>query len=316
MPDLFCFTRDEEYQELTSVIQNFIRYLQYHRVCVELTAALNATLRVCDLASRELPACAYLQKTLPGAFNTAASTLFDGFFKDTYAGNEEWAKGPASDGIDVTFGLSGKNARQLFVTGVVAYEHQRPGSGASRLQDPAKQRVSARETEVDVEIVEIHQPPKHVQELYHHMQVPFDPPGYIICKTWNAPTFMRWDLPPNVPVPKDDSVSDSKTYKFLLEESLLSRCQPGLKIVGASVIHLEPSGIQILDNVPFAVLCSFYTQIENELVDKWKEPRWITRQEQKDREEARENPSNAQQGDIQGPAATGANEEQFDDELD
>lgn len=308
MADYFHYERRDDYYELTNTMKNFLRYLQYHRVCLDHDEAVNASIRVCDLACRELPACDNLQANLPGAFNTAGSTLFGGFFKDVYAGDKAWAN---QEGIENTFGLSSKNAKQLFVTGLVAFEHQKPGFGR-KIENPLHQEVVGKEEDVGLEVVEILAPTPEVMEMYNTLNVGFEPLGRLVCKSWTQPSLQDWDLPPHVN-PTNPSEIEDKTYTFVVEESILYQCQPGLKFESARILNLEPYGLQILDGIPTSVRCSFYTVLENELVQKWKEPRWITRQEQKERariaEEMKEPPPPLNKDEIEAMASSGADDD-------
>ena len=285
VPEMFRFDRRDQYYELTNVMQNFLRYLQYHRVCPEHNTAINATIRICDQANRELPACETLQTNLPGAFNTAASTIFGGAFHDAFVGDQEWAQGESSEGIDISHGLSGKNARQLFAVGLISYEDLQPDHGKQIQQDQMmKQYIARREVGIGLEIVEVFPPTKEAIDLCAELKSTPEPLGRLICRPWKAKNFYIWDLPAGVS-PDGSGEDNEKRYTFMLEETLLQNCHPGIKFDSVSVVTLEPCGIQILDGIPSYTRASFYEVLENELVLKWREPKFITREEQKEREE-------------------------------
>ncbi|KAL9089729.1 MAG: hypothetical protein Q9159_002376 [Coniocarpon cinnabarinum] len=282
VPEVFSFEKRDQYYELSNVMQNFLRYLQYHRVCPEYNTAINATLRICDQANIELPACETLQTNLPGAFNMAASTLFGGFFAGASVLDQEWAKDEASEGIDTSFGLSRENARQLFAVGVVTMQGYQSAPKTHISSEQAfDQSVVSREEEIGLEITEIRMPTKETLGMYARFPAGFEPLGCLICKPWHPPTFFASDLPAQA---KRHKIDREKTYTFLLEETILQNCRVGFKLDSVNILTLAPCGNQVLDSIPSHVRPSFYTVLENELVLKWKEPRFIPRAEQKERE--------------------------------
>ena len=307
VPQIFNFIKRDQYFELTNVMQNFLRYLQYHRVCPEFDEDIRATIRICDQANRELPACDTLQTNLPGSFNTAASTLYGGIFQGAYAGDAEWAQTEASAGIDMSHGLSGKNARQLFAVGLIAFEEQKPGHG-NKIQDPWKQTIAKREENIGLEIVDVNLPTAETRALYSELKNTLEPLGTITCKRWSPPDFFTWDLPAGI---DPNSTSDeNNTYVLLLEETLLMHCARGIKLECVTVLTLEPSGIQVLDGIPSYTRASFYTVLENELVQKWREPKFFSREDLREREKAAERrgqpPEMAEEDTADGMGTSGS----------
>lgn len=262
-------------------MQNFLRYLLFHGVCPEYTAAINSALRTCSLAVRELPACKELVSEFPGPFNTAASTSLSGYFHGKYAGDQEWLRGPAKEGVKVTFGLGSKDASLVYAMGMLSLDKD-----VLAKVKPDIQHIVKTEFGVDLEIVDVLSPTQNVIDYYANSNTGLQPLGRLICKPWHAPGFQEWDLPPNVDESTIDPLSNGEVYEFALEANLLEHCERGMKIEAHAILTLAPSGLQILDGPVGAVYPSFYTILENELVSKWKSPRWISREELKSREQA------------------------------
>ena len=59
-----------------AMVENFLRYIEYHNVCPEYNSSIKKALEVCSQARYEYPLWLRLQSTLPGNFNIAALRLF------------------------------------------------------------------------------------------------------------------------------------------------------------------------------------------------------------------------------------------------
>ena len=325
VPNTFQFTKIDEYFALTNVMANFLRYLQFHRVCVDHTASINAALRICDRAAGELPKCENLQANLPGLFNTAASALHGGYFENMFTGSQEWNKDVPDEGVPLDYGLNMKGAFSIFAMGFVAYANVNDNSGKAKVAkpDPRRERCSLIETDLPLEIVEVIEPTKEqreqVEAFGNAMDLQgFQPLGKLVCKRWFPPTFEAWDLPESISSGVTQPQNIDKTFTFLLEEPLLNKCMVGFKFESTTVRTLTPSGLQILDGIPTAVHCSFYTRLENELVQKWKAPQYYSREEQKEREAERERMMQplelVKQAELEALGSSGA--EGADDDFD
>ncbi|KAK1063409.1 hypothetical protein LTR33_012294, partial [Friedmanniomyces endolithicus] len=100
------------------VLRNFYNYLVVHPVCPEYKEQILAASAICDVAEQELPKLAVVGRSLPGAFNSACSTLFGGAYADVHlskAAQDSWAQGADNVGLD------GDEAIIIFKAGVAAH---------------------------------------------------------------------------------------------------------------------------------------------------------------------------------------------------
>ena len=310
VPENINFEREEECVELINVMKNFLRYLLFHQVCPEHTPAINAALRICDRAAFELPTCDQLLRILPGPFNTAASTVHGGFFSGKYAGDQEWMQSPKNDGVVAKVGMPWKEAAYTYATGIVSLHEENLPSF-----DPTVQYLYQIDEEVDLEIVDILPPTRDPATAIQGTSIRAKPMGFLTCQTWNPPGFQKWDLPTECCSSEVNSGVPVKQYRFAMEEDILQLCEPGLKIEARAIFQLQPSGIHVLDGPPTDVRCSFYTIVENEISNHWKEPRWITRQDLKDKEDAWEQMRRAPEAGA-GPSPMRDGGDEVDDEFD
>ncbi|KAF2631273.1 hypothetical protein BU25DRAFT_418872 [Macroventuria anomochaeta] len=259
------------------VLRSFYNYLRYHRVCPEYDEQLQAALKMCETAERELIKVDAAGLALPGDFNTSASTLFGGSHAGLFTGDKTWAQDAQKEGIDVNeIGVREQEARIKFSTGIAALgtDEQQDLLGATDLKIVKSESTG-------LEVTAINLPDDITREIYStqsevvrnklgHLK----PLGKLMCRVWYADDCDEWDLPKDkYPNGKPHKVDQGREFEFWVEESVLNECFIGMKI-DASVITLE-GGIIILDEVK-QTHCSFYTWLPNELwmENKPKEVRW------------------------------------------
>lgn len=268
---------EAEFKEPTTILRNFYNYILHHNVCPEYRQDVLAAREVCNHADEELFAAHKVMLALPGDFNTACSNLFGTLQEDSYASSRIWFTG-GGRGTQHS-DLSDTQCKQILALALAAY-----GSQTLFSEDKHENRKRLfQQTIIDVEdyvgmeVTKIVPASKEVLELYDmksHSE--FKPLGKLICKPWTPPDFTETDLPPNYEPPKRPD-----SYEFWMEQDILDVCFEGMKIEGT--ICTSSGGLTFLDAVA-SVKCSFYTVLENELTRKWKEPRWITREEQIERD--------------------------------
>lgn len=262
------------------MLRSFYNYLRYHQVCPEYDEQLQAALKMCDTAENELIKVDAAGLSLPGDFNTSASTLFGGSYAGLFTGDKTWAQEAQKEGVIVNeMGLRDQEARIKFSTGIAVL-------GTDEQQDligPAKLKILSKES-TGLEITAIDMPDKATKETYaEHSEIvkhklgQLEPLGKLKCKAWYAGDCDEWDLPKGkYPDGRPQIVDRGKEFEFWVEESVLSECFLGMKI-DATVITLE-DGLTILDEVK-QTYCSFYTWVPNELwmANKPKELRWLAK---------------------------------------
>jgi len=251
----------------------------HHNVCTEYTDDILAARRVCELADEELVMTynaihASDLLCLPGDFNLACSCLFtDKGFND----NLNWAGGNASNGYNV---LSRGVATKLFAMGYAAHASKHESEVEKEHSEKIKQQAVADiEEDIGLEVISIEFADSRIKMAYERFQNSPDgkdhqakPVGVLKCNAWTVPDFAAWDLPADALA----NSNETKSYEFWIEDEILRNCFVGMKIEGT--VYTMTSGVQFLDRVT-AVRCSFYTVLENELMSRWKEPRYYTREE-------------------------------------
>ncbi|KAK0921705.1 NADPH:quinone reductase [Friedmanniomyces endolithicus] len=230
------------------VLRNFYNYLVVHPVCPEYKEQILAASAICDVAEQELPKLAVVGRSLPGAFNSACSTLFGGAYADVHlskAAQDSWAQGADNVGLDRD------EAIIIFKAGVAAHstaEHLGLEITAVELPD-----ADVKET------YEILRKREGFHEYVHTM-------GKLTCKRWKIPFEHPVDLPAHLMKAKADI---NQRFEFLVEAETLAYCVPGMKMV--AVVKELDVGIKWIDCVE-SMHPTFHTWLLNEQIRDWKEP--------------------------------------------
>lgn len=247
------------------MLRSFYNYLLFHSVCDEYRTDLGKARELCDIAESQLPKTHAAGLALPGAFNSAASTIFGGSKAGTYAGNNTWAIQLKEEGVDLgDIGVMDEEARITFRTGVAIMGTDEQQS----MLDTKVVRVLKDES-FGLEVLAIHPADELTKEMYNiqngqtKRKLCLQPLGKLVCRSWHIADFHEYDLPkdkyPNGRLPKAE---EGKEYEFWVEDSVLAECFVGMKM-DARIITLE-GGITILDEVK-ETMCSFYKWLPNEL---------------------------------------------------
>ena len=284
---VFDYNTLEENKECIKTLRNFYNYILRHNVCPEYNEDILAAREVCDLADEELFATHVIMNKVPGDFNKACSTLFGDYYKIYYA--------PVEDKLDYLNTIEdsqNQKTKQTFAMAYAAYDIARGDSSsvaADKSQDIFDQRAVSKEECVGLEvtaIIDAGNTIRHFDEV--DIKAGIKPLGKLMCKPWNSPDFDDYDLPKGY-----KHSARPTTYEFLLEQHILDDCFIGMKME-ASVFTLD-GGVKFLDQVS-SVKCSFYTVLPNEMLRKWKVPKWTTRKEQLERS----NQAGSEDGDEDG----------------
>jgi hypothetical protein len=301
-----------------NVIQNFHNYLLYHDVCPEYAAQILAARDFCkNLAEPELLHLSAIDRALPGNFNIACSTLFDGrwaglsrlandpFARDySTAPAEEWA------GPDDSIGLSESDAFAIFATAIMAYGSEAQVTQLEQRHASKTKFVKIHTVDVGLEVlgVELPSSEKHpdAHAVYTDPRIlaktsAIQPLGKLLCRIW-IPPHRRAPSSPQVPAKFRDPLS------FLVESSTLKLITPGMKMeVTLCSLDLR---ILWLDSVQF-VYPSFFEWCGNEKVRErevygkvggWSE--WLEERGRRDKKG---------EGGREGEQGEGAGEEEGED---
>ncbi|KAI5289883.1 hypothetical protein KEM54_002992 [Ascosphaera aggregata] len=281
LPEFFALDTPELVSKATGVLRNFLNYLLYHNVCPEYADNILAARQVVDIAQKELYLVHEAAIWSPGDFNMACSTLFGGDFMGGYTGDAEWRCEDTKETEGVR-GVPDDVARKIvmFAIAGAGTEHQ-----ALLFRDKATNNTVEGTRLEDVsgfEIVEIIEPDDEVKEFYKESAPDLQVVGKLKAKVWTDPGEPPEDFPPeyyeNVErshgrqTELADIPSKAYDFEFLVDEGLLRLCFIGMKMK-ADIWELEGcGGLYYFDNV-LGVYCSFYTVLNNGLLDGWKEPR-------------------------------------------
>ncbi|KAF2451289.1 hypothetical protein P171DRAFT_459384 [Karstenula rhodostoma CBS 690.94] len=270
------------------VLRSFYNYLIYHSVCPEHRADLDKARKLCDSAETELSKVYTAGLALPGAFNTAASTIFGGSKAGTYTGNMEWAVKLREEGVDLAeVGVMDEEARITFRTAlaIMGTDEQQA------LLDTRAVKIMKDES-FGLEVVTITPSSQLTREMFARQngftapKLHLQPLGMLICRSFHVDDFNEYDLPkdkyPNGRLPE---TGDGKQYEFWVEDHALEACFVGMKL-DARILTLE-GGITILDDVREA-MCSFYKWLPNELWMNRHPKEVVIRNKDVDEDEAKE----------------------------
>lgn len=254
------------------VLTNFYNYLLHHNVCPEYKDEIYAARSVCSLAEDEFPKVTETSANLPGDFNVACSTLFDGFYKDKYVSFGEW---DVLDGPE----MRGKFATHTNEKSTIILK---AAIGAHGTEEQVEILEKAFDSIVcthvidstGIEVIAVEMPSTEVLETYADLnartkgRLELKPLGKLYCKHWEIQDFCSWDVPEWY-AKKLQEKQENKKYEFWVEADILQHCYTGMKMQ-VSLRRLN-IGLYCLDQIQ-EVYCSFYTYLANELMWKWRQP--------------------------------------------
>ena len=283
-PYYYGFETRAQVDTVTKVLINFMNYLLHHDVCPEYAADVLAARNICNTANAEIWACAESQRRLPGDFNIACSTLFDGSYGKLYDGITTWM--PEESGLESFVGMTADIAREVVKFAI---------AGAAR--EEVYQAWYKMAVEDNIETVEVHQAAgfeiiaidkvdDETKAFYKEQSTEYRPVGKIRAMPWTNPEGPPEDLSPEEKAALKRETGHDKSgnnkgnatrlaepvYEFFIEEVVLQHLSVGMKI--EATIRKLNCGIWYFDDV-LRAFCSFDTYLCNELMVGWKEPRAI-----------------------------------------
>ena len=291
--DQFPFDTIDQVEQVCSTLERFFDYLLQRDVCPEHAAEVLRTRNLCRTAPAKLWHVTESTRKLPGDFNAALSTLFEGQYARNYDGVTDWST-VGTDELGQSYnahsfiGFTSQEAQQIVRFGIAgAAEEQVYLDFERRVQDHTL-AVEEKMRDIGFEITQIVPPNEQCKELYKTQSKNFRPVGRVYAKPWTAPGQPPEDLSPaelqaqlhntssTPPVP---STIEQREYCFLIEEPLQENLHVGMKV--ECTIHLMNCGdtgksstqLAFFDEV-LRCFPDFDTYLEgNELMLGWKEPR-------------------------------------------
>lgn len=282
VPFFYGLDTEAEVKTITTLLGNFMNYLLHHDVCPEYREDIWAAREICMKATHELWASHQAQKWLPGDFNIACSTLFDGAYGKRYDGITSW-----TDDEGGFIGQTDDEARQIvkFAVACAGSEEQYQLWYEKAMADELK--VTKVRREIGLEITEIIMPDDETRDFYKQRTKDFRPVGKIRTKGWKNPAAPPEDLTPaeqallkevsstvNVGVTSNSQYrpAEEDEYEFFVEEAALQYLFDGMKL--EATVRTLNCGIYFLDEV-FNVYLSFDTFLPNDRLYGYKKPRYL-----------------------------------------
>jgi hypothetical protein len=258
-----------------NVVKNYLNYVLMHNVSLEYTDDILAARAVCDRAATELSALVQVERLLPGDFNTAASTLFDGYYADMFVEDASWITDV--DGSKMQLGMSRPQAERIFKTAVslVASDAQFDAYRACH-ESPSVVLRELRSFEV-ANIIMPDQTTTHgfagVKDVRGAVGT-IEPLGVVELRTWANPEAPVKDLTEEEELEARRAQTATERGQELvrlhLEASVLSGMYPGMHF--SCHLHTLDIGLSFIDCVT-GLYVSFFDFLPNERMVSWKEPR-------------------------------------------
>lgn len=258
----------------TVTIRNFLSYLMYHDVCPEHSANIDEARKSCDIASKDLWHNQQFTVKSPGDFNKASSTLFGGFFFDTYVEDDQWSN-PKDDSVRMT----GDIARKVVKFALAGAGTDEQAHSFQRLANENSLRAMRIEDIDGFEVTAVIMPDNDAREFYEHHASDLHPVGRLLGKAYRDPGKPVYDLSPAERKQWESENQPADEFEFFLEEDLLKECYPGMKVI-TSVFELN-CGLHFFDEI-LTAYSSIYTVLANDLMLGWKKPKDLVNREDKD----------------------------------
>lgn len=272
-PNVFAFDKKENVTIVTTTMERFLDFLMQHDVCPEYKNKILAVRNFLREADDELWSVAEAQRWLPGDFNIACSTAFDGSYARNYDSQAPW-EGDTQDGSAIFVGLEHEEAVRIIGFGMAAaaseevYEKYFELSQGLK-EDDALEVVRVIESQ-GFEIIAIENPTADCKDMYKNNSTTYRPVGRIHARHWENPEGAPEDLTEEEKgLPKEESL---EIYVFFVEEIILQHLSPGQRIL-ATVRQLN-CGLWFFDDFS-RIYPNFDLYLLNELMEDYKEPRYL-----------------------------------------
>lgn len=190
----FDWMEEQVVIDTTNVLKNFYNYLLYHDVAPEFEEDILNAREICNVAAKELPILTAVSRALPGSFNQACSTLFDGYYRSVRVNepNAEWVH-PDDD-----LGLSDKVAWRMFNCGAGAHCTQEQMEMIAEIKVAGLKELPVKTYDTGLEVTAVEFADQGAMAVYDDPDVKGTeldkPTGVMHCKFWQAPNQAPMDL--------------------------------------------------------------------------------------------------------------------------
>lgn len=270
--EIYGLESKEQTDMICSTLERFMDYLLQHDVCPEFKDDVLATRAFCRQAPAELWDLSEALRRLPGEFNIACSTLFEGSYGRNFDGETWW--GNENEVGHVFVGMKPEEAQQVVKFGVAgAAEEKTYLNFLAGVQGntPSMFSVVKVQEQIGFEITRIQPPTRECTKIYTSQSSHFRPVGRVYAKRWHNPDSPPLDL---TPAERDALATNPEAgpeeYVFLIEAILQSMLRVGSKV--EATVRTLGCGVMFFDEV-LNVYPSFDEFLANDLMVGWKKPR-------------------------------------------
>ncbi|KAK1836820.1 Argonaute complex, subunit Arb1 [Podospora conica] len=250
-----------EFQKGVAVVLNFLKYVVTHDVCPEYADDLRRAQKVCVAAKEETQAAYDLQQLLPGTFNLAGTMLLEAGMKPTFESESAASRAP----------FDKEAARTILLThGSVLLDNDRSERLQKALNDPDARIVKGKGC---FEVVSISPPRK---EWVAQLEVATKCMNEHFKQDLSLDACGILRVRPNAVRDGWEENQDMLPDMFYVENEALECFKRGMRIQ-LNFITLESCGLISFVSKVETVYQSFYTFLPQELMTKYKEPKFNPR---------------------------------------
>lgn len=278
VPLFFPLDTEQEVNDITYTVLNFLNYILHHDVCPEYRDDIDRARTLCHQATSELWKVRLAHKFLPGDFNIACSTLFGGDYQDSFDPNATWAEDQLDDDHGIYTGMSDTHARNIVRFGIIATGTDSQAVRFKELADDNALSSKSLVQNAGFEVTELIRCPEEVKQFYRDNVTDARPCGKLRARKWHNPTLPDEDLSPaeqailatkDTPTSPYPPLRSHYDYEFYVEDAVLELLFIGMKIE-ADIRELN-CGLIYLDRI-IDIHPSFHKFLANERMIGWKDP--------------------------------------------
>ena len=249
------------------MIRNFLNYLLHHDVCPEYADQIQAARRTCDAGQAQLWLIEQSHLALPGDFNKACSTIFGGYYEPEPIEDRGWA-----EKMGLSKGFEHAQASQILQGGLAAHgDEALCNLYNSQVANKTAKRVNTFKALIEITALEFAS--REIEELYNHPSMSgCKPIGKLKAQTWNPPGDTLDDLTEEEEAQNAREGPKLQKFEFWVENETLDKLFVGMKL--EIKVHELSFGVRYFDSIS-ATLCSFYSEVPNELMIGWKEHKYL-----------------------------------------
>ena len=267
MPVVFDLSTEGAIKTYVQVLRNFLNYLLHHDVCPEYRDQVEAARRTCDTGQAQLWLIQQSVIALPGDFNKACSTIFGGYYEATPIADKIWA-----EKMGLSKGFEHDQASHILQGGLAAHGDETMCNLYNR-QVASKTARRVNSFKVLMEVTALDFASSEVEELYEHPSMAGCLPlGKLRAQTWHCPGDTLDDLTEEEEEQRARNEAPAEKFEFWVENAVLDKMFVGMKL--EVQVHELSFGVRYFDTIS-AALCSFYSEVPNELMMGWREHKYL-----------------------------------------